>query len=199
MGQDVGGSVRRALYRTRGDVHREGEERGVEKEGHDAVSGDGAADLLSRNAHVGDLRGHADDQGEVDKVPVVRLFQTARERHPADAALVVELVRVVQCEHRMDESQDSTIVIVARMSSTDRRGAAPAADVPSNPTMARMLASAAATVRIRMTIAPSSWAAARRRIWCTSARAIISKASITESPTPMSQPTRSRITGRQSV
>ena len=68
------------------------------------MSGDGAADLLSRNAHVGDLRGHADDQGEVDKVPVVRLFQTARERHPADAALVVELVRVVQCEHRMDES-----------------------------------------------------------------------------------------------
>src|SRR5205823_13210290 len=62
-----------ALDRARGDVDGQGEERGVEHEGHDAMGGDGAADLLARDAHVGDLRGHADDEGEVDEVPVVRL------------------------------------------------------------------------------------------------------------------------------
>ena len=71
-------------------------------------------------------------------------------------------------------THDSPIVIVARTRSIDRRCSPPAADVPSKTTMARRLASAVATVRTRMTIAPSSWVAARRRIWCTSDRAIIS-------------------------
>src|SRR3989454_10442933 len=59
----------RLLDRARGDVDRQGEERGVEDEGHDAVGGDGAADLLVGDADVGHLRGHPDDEREIEQVP----------------------------------------------------------------------------------------------------------------------------------
>src|SRR2546428_4084798 len=86
----------RALDRARGDVDRQREQRGVEDEGHDAVGGDGAADLLVGDADVRHLRGHPDDEGEVDEVPVVGLRLAAREGHAAADGLVVELIGVVQ-------------------------------------------------------------------------------------------------------
>src|SRR5882724_5358018 len=88
---------------TRCDVHREGEQRHVEEEGHDAVGSDRAADHLAGDSHVGDLRRHSDDEGEVDEVPVVRLVLAAWEGQPAAIAFIVELMRVVQREHRVDE------------------------------------------------------------------------------------------------
>src|SRR6267142_6417353 len=93
----------RALDRARGDIDRQREEGGVEDEGHDAVGGDGAADLLAGDGDVGDLGRHADDEGEVDEVPVVGLRAAAREGHAAADVLVVELVGVVQREDGVDE------------------------------------------------------------------------------------------------
>ena len=51
------------------------------------VGDDGAADPLARHPHVGDLRGHADHEGEVDEVPVAGRLVGPGERHaPARSA-----------------------------------------------------------------------------------------------------------------
>src|SRR5206468_3598408 len=55
------------------------------------------------DADVGHLRGHPDDEREIDEVPVVGLRLAARESHAAADGFVVELVGVVQREDRVDE------------------------------------------------------------------------------------------------
>src|SRR2546426_10480924 len=60
------------LDRARGDVDRQGEERGVEDEGHDTVGGDGAAELPGGVAHLRHPRGHPAGESETDASPGVR-------------------------------------------------------------------------------------------------------------------------------
>src|SRR5438309_1625589 len=54
------------------------------------MGGDGAADHFTGDRHVGYLRGHADDEREVDEVPVVRIRVAAREGHAPTGRLVVK-------------------------------------------------------------------------------------------------------------
>src|SRR5262245_49542674 len=62
----------RASDRARRDVDGDRQQRGIEEERDDAMRSGGAADDFGRDGYVGDLRRHADDEGEVDKVPIVR-------------------------------------------------------------------------------------------------------------------------------
>ena len=67
---------------------------------------DGAADRLAAHRHVGDLRAHADHEGEIKEVPIVRLGPLpVGENHSAalSAVLVVVFVRVVQREYCVRE------------------------------------------------------------------------------------------------
>src|SRR4030095_1360792 len=69
-------SARRAtpsLYKARDDVYREGEDHDVEEEGQHAVGKADAAEAVVLDLHVGDLEGHADGEGEIEEVPVVRI------------------------------------------------------------------------------------------------------------------------------
>src|SRR6266850_8242954 len=86
--------------RARGNIHGQREQRGIEDERDDAVAEYGPADRLAAHRHVGDLRAHADHEGEIGEVPVVRFLLAAGKFHAAAfaAVLVVELVRIMQCE-----------------------------------------------------------------------------------------------------
>src|SRR5262249_35057942 len=64
----------RASNRARRNVDGDRQQRGIEEERDDAVRGGGAADDLRRDGYVGNLRGHADDEGEIDEVPIVRFL-----------------------------------------------------------------------------------------------------------------------------
>src|SRR5262249_57422059 len=88
---------------TRGQIDRQGEERGVEHERHDAVRGRGPADQLAGDGDIGHLRRHADDERKIDEVPVVGLA-VAREGQAAPIGLVIELMGVLEREDRMDDS-----------------------------------------------------------------------------------------------
>src|SRR5262245_44004376 len=87
---------------TRGQIDRQGEERGVEHERHDAVRGRGPADQLAGDGDIGHLRRHADDERKVDEIPVVGLA-IAREGQASAVGLIVELVSVVEREDRVNE------------------------------------------------------------------------------------------------
>src|SRR5262245_42660389 len=82
--------------RARRDVDHQSQQRRVEHEGDDAVYGGGAADDLVGDADVGDLRCHADDEGEINKVPVVGLLPVvaARELQAARFAAAIVVMRV---------------------------------------------------------------------------------------------------------
>ena len=159
--------------RARRDVHGEGEQRGIEQKRNDTLRQHGATDRLRRDGHVGYLRAHADREGEIHEVPVIR-FLVLRERHAADNAVApaaVIFVRVVQREYRMDEGpgqndrsgrEDEVSRLTGRLPLSRQARAK----------IATRLAMAAATVSTRIATCPSSCAAARRRMRCTSERAM---------------------------
>src|SRR5262245_42460167 len=90
-------ACKRSLDCARGDVHHERQHRDVEHKRDDAVRGDGPSDVFRGDRDVGDLRGHADDEREIDEVPVVRLLVARKtESSTAGTSLVVKLVRVVK-------------------------------------------------------------------------------------------------------
>src|SRR6185437_10996354 len=60
---------------TAGDeIHRKREDEGIEEETEDAVRQHHPAHGPRRHLHVGDLARHADDIGEIEKIPIVRQF-----------------------------------------------------------------------------------------------------------------------------
>src|ERR1700731_3876246 len=69
------------------DIDHQRQQRGVEDERDDAVHGGGAADGLVGDADVGNLRGHADHEREIDEIPVVRVFMGVAARELQAAGL----------------------------------------------------------------------------------------------------------------
>jgi len=67
------------------------------------VGGDGAADSLVSDAHIGHLRGHADHEGEIYEIPIVGIVMpvAAGKLEPAGLVATVILVRVMQRERRV--------------------------------------------------------------------------------------------------
>ena len=62
-----------------------------------------AADQAVGHLDVGDLERHADHEGEIREVPVVRLVLAGEDQAVGAFALAVIVVRVVQREQRVDE------------------------------------------------------------------------------------------------
>src|SRR3984957_9290364 len=56
-----------------GDIDHQRNQRGIVNKGDDAVRGGGAADGPVGNADIGHLRGHADHEREIKKIPVIGL------------------------------------------------------------------------------------------------------------------------------
>ena len=88
-----------ARERARRDIDHQREQRCIEEKREHAMRRDGAANRFRRDRNVGDLRSHADDEGKIDEVPIIRLA-LAREGEAAAflTRLDVELVRVMQRE-----------------------------------------------------------------------------------------------------
>ena len=105
-GSDDSRPGRQVSDRTPRDIDHQRDQRGVEHERDDAVHGRGAADDLVGDADIGNLRGHADHEREVDEVPVIRLGMrvAARKLQAAGLAAAVEIVRVVQRKGGVNQS-----------------------------------------------------------------------------------------------
>src|SRR5882757_4904378 len=100
-----------ASDRAGGNVDHQGHQRGVVDERDDAVGGGGAADDLVGNADIGDLGGHADDEGEIHEVPVVGVIVlvAAGKLQAAGLAAAVVVMGVMQREggmHRRPRQDD---------------------------------------------------------------------------------------------
>src|ERR1700694_23390 len=89
--------------RAGGDIDHQRDQRGIENERNNAMRGGGAADGLVGDADVGDLRGHADDEREVHKVPVVGMLVliAAGKLQAARFGAPVIIMRVMQREGGM--------------------------------------------------------------------------------------------------
>ena len=61
--------------------------------------------LPGGHRHIGDLRGHADDQGEIEEIPIVRFGRGARESQAAGLPCrgLIEFVSVVGGEDKLNE------------------------------------------------------------------------------------------------
>src|SRR5262249_1071816 len=82
--------------RAGGNVHRQRQQCRIEEERHDTVCVDGVADRAPGDGNVGDLRGHADDEGEVDEIPVVRRLLAGKvEATRLVVARAIEIMRVM--------------------------------------------------------------------------------------------------------
>src|SRR6185312_1233431 len=94
---------------TAGDeIHRKREDEGIEEETEDAVRQHHPAHGPRRHLHVGDLARHADDIGEIEKIPIVRQFVAGKFEAAAILSslarrvVAVEMMTVMQREHGMN-------------------------------------------------------------------------------------------------
>src|SRR5579871_5273609 len=100
------GSWSGRTHKTGGDVDGECQQRDVEEERDDGMHGDRVANGFRRHANIGDLRGHADAEGEIDEVPVVRLVVAGEHQRCSGAAVSVTtivFVGIVQGEDGVDQ------------------------------------------------------------------------------------------------
>src|SRR5216683_2375674 len=95
----------------RQQVDAERQDDRIEEEGDDAVAESQAAHDATGDLHVGDLAGHADDEGEIEKVPVVGILlagEAKAARHPRAVAgivgVAVEAVRIMDGKKQVGES-----------------------------------------------------------------------------------------------
>ena len=159
------------LDRAGGDVHGQRQQRGrLKKNETTPCTADGAAEHLAGDRDVGDLRGHADDEARNRRSPSspARRRRENSGRSIFAAALAVIFVRVVEREDRVDEGpgqQDGQ----RSPAPAEPRRAGRSACWPASATMATRLAKVAATTAPECRSAPSSCAAARRRMRFTSA------------------------------
>src|SRR5438552_2314382 len=80
----------RSLKQPRADADRQREDHRVEEEGEHAVDQRQAAQLARCHLHVGDLAGHADDEGVIKEIPVMRLAAAGKDQ-PAFRLAIEEM------------------------------------------------------------------------------------------------------------
>src|SRR5665213_2336603 len=67
-------SGKRFLDRAGDEIDRQGQDDRIEKERQNAMPESQPAHMATGHLHVGDLAGHADDEGVIEKIPEIRIL-----------------------------------------------------------------------------------------------------------------------------